>query len=316
VIDKPASVDPQPPAPAPVAAPRDAAPAPDATPVDSVGDARWSDTLGFYRQAESRQADTGAGTPPSRAPRVKDATLNVSHLRIGIGRSVLNPVVDGRSNDTTGISVLDIPADIRFEWRQVGGLLSAWLGFETGYMVGERKIEDPSGVETQSTLGLSGLRAGARFGLDVNPVEYIGVGPLIGARADLYRASLETKGVSSTKKAEFSPDLGYSYGLHARLRTKARPGAPALLYADPSLFWKKGEFETAQYLSLDLGVRVGDVYFSGWYERRVGSTGRFTVDVSGSSRADATTLSEAYAASMPAEQRLGVGIAILMAGVQ
>jgi hypothetical protein len=297
-------------------APAPTAPTPDAAPIDSVGDARWSDTLGFYRQSGSPEADTGAETRAPQAPRVKDATLNVSHLRIGIGRSVLNPVVDSRSNDATGINVLDVPADLRFEWRQVGGLLSTWLGFETGFMVGERKIEDPSGVATQSTLGLSGLRLGARFGLDANPVEYIGVGPLIGARADLYRASLETKGAPAAKKAEFSPDLGYSYGLHARVRTKARPGAPALLYADPALFWKKGEFETAQYVSLDLGVRVGDVYFAGWYEARVGATGRFTVDLSGSTRADATTLSEAYAASMPAEQRFGVGIAILMAGVQ
>jgi len=320
--------------PAAVAAPPDETPAtsppptvaaaPEPVPIDRLGDAEWSTTLGFLAPGEP-PADTAGAGGGARVPAVRAMTLNTGWFEFGGGQLQLNPINNGNSDSSLGFALLDIAFAFRFEWRNEASLFAPWFTFGGATMFGDREIQDPQLAlpsDTTATLGVVGFRGETRFGVDLHPAQFVGIGPVIGGHFETYSASIaaeSTSGSTPTVPDEWSDstmqaELGLVYGVHARFRTRARPGAPAVFFADPAFTWKQGEFQTGQYASLQLGVRAGSMYFLGWYERRLDASGSFTFSNDSAISADTHTLSEDYAASSPIEQRLGVGMAVVMYG--
>jgi hypothetical protein len=286
-------------------------------PLNEIGDARWSDNLGFLRPG-APPADTGVTEGVSKAPPVKTMTLNLATLRFGIGRARVNATNDGMTADDTAFYTIDAPIDFRYEWRKPDSLFAPWFDCGAAMLGGERTLVDGSGMDTAYSMSLLGLRFQGRVGLDVHPFEYIGAGPFAGAHIDFYDATLKeetTYGASSDiPDAGFVPDAGPLFGLHARFRTKARPGQPSAFYFDPAYTWRLGSFQNARYVSAEAGVRTGAVYLIGWYEQRVGSSGHFTYSLDDSGRNDANNLSEAFAASMPIDRRFGLALSVIVSG--
>jgi hypothetical protein len=304
--------------------PPTAAAAPEPVPIDRLGDAEWSTSLGFLAPGEP-PADTAGASGGARVPSVRAMTLNSGWFEFGGGQVQLNPTNNGNTDSSLGFALLDIAFALRFEWRNEASLFAPWFTFGGATMFGDREIQDPRLAlpsDTTATLGVVGFRGETRFGIDLHPAQFVGIGPVIGGHIETYSASVtaeSTSGSTPTVPDEWSDstmqaELGLVYGLHARFRTRARPGAPAVFFADPAFTWKQGEFQTGQYASLQLGVRAGSIYFLGWYERRLDASGSFTFSNDSATPADTHTLSEDYAASSPIEQRLGVGMAVVMYG--
>jgi hypothetical protein len=131
----------------------------------------------------------------------------------------------------------------------------------------------------------------------------------VGYRLEMYSVKFQAE--SSYNSSGTALHNGLQYGLHARLRTKAKPKAPSLFFADARYEWRSGEYQTANYAMLQVGLRAGIVYFTGWYETRLGSSGEFTpADVIDSGGDANQSLANASAASFPIEQRLGGGLLI------
>lgn len=282
-------------------------------PLTAIGDARWADNLGFM-QPGAPPADSGVTSGTVAAPRVGSLSLDVSMMRLGFGSSRLNATNDGVTADETAFSVMNFTLDQRIEWRKPGALLGPWLDFGMGVLHGSRTLEQ-GGYETSLSMSMTALQVHGRFGVDAIPIEYVGVGPFAGAFLDFYDATLKNDDASSSFEptdSGFAPDVGPVFGLHARLRTKARPGQPSRFYVDPALTWRLGRYNNARYASVETGVRAGSsVYLVGWYEQRLGASGHFSQGPDGSD-ADATNLSEAFAASMPVDRRVGLAIAFVL----
>lgn len=274
-----------------------------------VGNARWADNVGFV-QPGAPPGDSGVTSNVATAPRVGSLDLDVSLTRIGFGRSRLNATNDGVTVDETAFYVTEVTLVQRFEWRKPGALFAPWLDFGMGFLHGSRTLEQ-AGVETDLSLSMTVLQWHGRFGMDVVPLEYVGVGPFAGVFLDAYAAKLTGENLPSDAYFEdgIAADLGPVFGLHARLRTKARPGQPSRFYVDPALTWKLGRFINARYASVETGVRASSsVYVIGAYQQRLGASGHFSLAPDGSD-ADVTGVSAAYAASMPVDRRFGLAIA-------
>jgi hypothetical protein len=295
------------------AAPGSADPArPQAEPIEQLGDARWSEGLGFVQPAPAAQepakdqaSDGGLFTVPA----VGEVGLNAAEFRIGIGSMTLNPTNDdGRTADDTAMTVLDIPMDLRLEFRHLQSFIAPWLDAGVALHVGERN-ETVGSTETGRVMGVGGFRLRGRFGIDLHPAPMFGGGPFVGYGRDFYDASVKASESSVEPESDLESDGGLLYGLHARFRTKETPTERARFYADGAFTFRNAEHITGQYLSLELGLRAGDVYFLAWLDRRMGASGSFSFN---SPTADATSLSQAVAKSMPIEQRLGLGLSLLM----
>jgi hypothetical protein len=304
-ISPAAEVDPN----APSAAPADAS-RPAAQPIDRLGEARWSDGVGFVQAAPEKQDATKdqSGTGGFTVPKIGGIGLDRVEFRTGIGSMSLNPTNDeGRTADGTAVTVLEIPAQLRLDFRTAGSLLAPWLDAGLGLHFGS-KTESVAGTTTDRVMSVSGLRLRGRLGLDLQPLPMLGAGAFGGYGRDFFDASLESTGATSTE-SDLESDGGLLYGLHARFRTLETPQEPARFYADAAFTFRNGEHTSARYLELESGVRLGSVYFLGWFEKRVSASGSFTF---GGSSTDATTLSQAIALSMPIEQRLGLGISVIL----
>lgn len=83
-----------------------------------------------------------------------------------------------------------------------------------------------------------------------------------------------------------------------------------MFFADARYEWRKGEYQTANYAMLQAGVRAGIVYFTGWYETRLGSSGSFSLSDFSDATDQNSLIASATAASFPIEQRLGGGLMI------
>ncbi len=299
-------------APIPVTPPPPPEPPP-AKDIQQLGDARWSDGIGFVQPApagDSPGKDEAGSAGGFKIPAVADVTLNAFELRAGLGMVSLNPTNDdGRTADDTAMTLLELPLDMRAEFRHASSLIAPWFDASYAFLTGKR-TEEVGGSESGRVMNITGFRFRGRLGIDVHPAPAFGVGPLIGYGHDMYKAGIEVESsTSSGKSAEFESDGGLLYGAHARFRTKETAGERARFYADSAFTWRKNTYITGQYASLELGLRAGNAYFLGWAERRLGASGSFSFV--GSDR-DVTSRSQAIANSMPVEQRLGLGICLLM----
>jgi hypothetical protein len=252
-----------------------------------------------------------AGSSGSFAiPAIAGVRLDAVELRAGIGMLSLNPTNDdGRTADDTAMTLLDVPLDMRAEFRHASSLLAPWFDLHFALHTGERN-EEIGGSESGRVMGVGGFRTRGRFGIDVHPAPALGAGPLVGYGREFYEASVEVEGSSAAApETELESDGGLIYGVHARVRTKETAEERARFYADGTFTVRNGTYVTGQYLSLELGLRAGGAYFLGWGERRVGASGSFSF---AGADPDVSSLSQAVANSMPVEQRLGVGFALLM----
>jgi hypothetical protein len=239
---------------------------PAATPVESVGAARWTG-VGFVQSGEAQKGDdaTGGGV---KVPGVANLdSLTVGAVRFGASKAKFNPINDGRTDDETAFTMVNIDFGVGAEFRNVDQLVIPWLDFDMGVAFGNRK-EELNGQETDRVFKVVDQRVSGLFGIDLGPIEYLSAGPFVGYRLDLFTVSFQSD--SSTDQAEVVAHHGLQYGLHARLRTKAKPKAPAVFFADARYEWRKGEYQTATYTTLQVGLRAGIVYFTGWYEQRQG----------------------------------------------
>lgn len=305
----------------PAAAPPPAPPAPvspatdvpagdtEVRPLTAIGNARWADNVGFL-QPGAPPTDSGTTSNVATAPRVGSLDLDLSMTSIGVGRSRLNATNDGVTADETAFYVTHLTLDQRLEWRNRGALFGPWLDFGVGLMHGSRTLEQ-MGVDTEISMSMTVVQLHGRFGLDVIPIEYVGVGPFAGLFLDSYAAKVA--GEEFADDAYFNDDIGVDlgpvFGLHARLRTKARPDEPSRFYVDPALTLKRGRFNTAPYASVETGVRAGSsLYLVGSYQQRLSASGHFSVSAE-DTEADVTGVSAAYAASMPVDRRFGLSVA-------
>ncbi len=280
---------------------------PAAAPVESVGAARWT-AIGFVQPGEPAAGAGSTNGAGVKVPGIANLdSLSVVALRVGASRATFNPINDDRTVDETAFSMVDFDFGVNAEIRNVGQLLVPWFDLDVGLLFGKRK-EEVAGKESGRVFKVFANRFSGLFGLDVAPVEFVSAGPFVGYRGELYSVSLQPEDSSDPSGTGFHH--GLEYGLHARVRTQAKPKAPSLFFADARYEWRKGEYQTATYATLQAGVRAGIVYFTGWYETRLGSTGSFKA----SDFSDATTPNEVFAsataASFPIEQRVGGGLLI------
>lgn len=298
----PPPVEPPPPPPPPPAI------RPAATPVDSVGGARWTG-MGFVQPGQEQKSSDAASSNGVSVPAIVDVgKLNVVSMRLGLSKATFNPINDDRTDDETAFSMLDADLGVAAEFRNVGQLLVPWFDFDFGFAFGNRK-EEAGGATTSRTFKVFTQRVSGMFGMDLGPVEYFSAGPYVGYRLEMYSVSFDAD--SSTSTAKTGIHHGLQYGLHARVRTRAKAKEPSRLFGDFRYEFRAGEYQTATYAVLQAGVRAGIVYFTGWYEKRLGSSGGFTPsDVADSGGNTNATLANATAASSPIEQRLGGGILI------
>jgi hypothetical protein len=196
---------------------------------------------------------------------------------------------------------------VNAEFRNVGQLVVPWFDIDTGILFGSRK-EELAGKETGRVFKAFATRASGLFGVDFAPIEFVSAGPFVGYRAELYSISLQNE--ESTESAGSATHTGLQYGLHAKLRTRAKPKEPSRFIADARYEWRKGEYQTATYASLQAGVRAGNVYFTAWYEKRLGSSGEFKPGDVAEPGDPNKSLANATAASFPIEQRFGGGLLV------
>lgn len=297
----PAEPEPPPPPPPPPPAVR-----PAATPVEGVGAARWTG-VGFVQPGEAGADAGAAGSSGVKVPGVANLdSLSLVWLRFGASKATFNPINDDRTDDDTAFGMIDVGLGVGAEFRNVGQLLIPWFDIDIGFLTGSRK-EEFNGQETGNVFKVFSNRMSGLFGIDLGPVDLVSAGPFVGYRMELYSVSFQPESSYDASEAAFH--TGLQYGLHARLRTKAKPKEPSTFFADARYEWRAGEYQTANYATLQVGLRAGVVYFTGWYETRLGSSGEFTPsDVVGTTTNE--SFANASAASFPIEQRLGGGLMI------
>ena len=311
---EPKKEEPPPPAEAPPPPPAEPPPPPPpppvkpaAAPVETVGTARFTG-VGFVQPGETPPGAGGAAAGGVQVPGIANLdSLTVLGLRLGASRATFNPINDDQTNDDTAFSLVDFDFGVNAEFRNVGQLLVPWFDVDLGFLFGKRR-EELAGKETGRVFKVFANRISGLFGLDLAGGDFISGGPFVGYRAEMYSVSLQTEESLDTSGAAFHH--GLQYGLHARVRTRAKPKEPSVFFADARYEWRKGEYQTANYAMLQAGVRAGIVYFTGWYETRLGSSGSFSLsDFSDATDAN-SLLASATAASFPIEQRLGGGLMI------
>lgn len=304
--EEPAPPPPPPPTAAPPPPPPPPAVRPAATPVESVGAARWTG-VGFVQPGEAPKAAEAAGGGGVSVPGVANLdSLSVVALRVGASKATFNPINDDRTDDDTAFGMFDFDFGVNAEFRNAGQLLIPWFDFDMGLAFGSRE-EEVSGSQEPRVFKVFTNRFSGLFGLDFALADFVSAGPMVGYRLEMYSVSFQT--ASSYESSGTALHNGLQYGLHARLRTKAKPKEPSVFFADARYEWRSGEYQTANYAMLQVGLRAGIVYFTGWYETRLGSSGSFKPsDVTDPELNKA--LANASAASFPIEQRLGGGLLI------
>jgi hypothetical protein len=298
--DPPQAAEPEPVVPPPPPLP---AQPPPVEPVEQVGDAKWSPMLGFVQPGEPappvRDEASGGGVS---VPDTVDLGLSGVGVFAAGGVTKLNPINDGITDDETAMNVLEVGLILRAEFRTQTSLIAPWFDVGGWIAGGEREETEPA--STELVMRVLGLRTQGRFGIDLQPAAFFAAGPLAGYRLDAYEANLERiEEPSNTAITDNSleSDSGILYGLHARLRTKETAASPPLLFLDPALTWRTGEHVSGTYGSIEIGLRGGSFVFSGFFERRLSASGKFGAS-------DVSDLSQAFAKSMPIEQRLGISL--------
>jgi len=293
-----------PPAPAPAAPPPE--PLPEAKPVDNAGGARWTG-IGFVQQGEAtpgQQSAAGGAGALEVPPAMGALGMNRGYFMFGLGRARFNPINDGTTDDDTAFSLLDLNLRLGFEFRNLGSLLAPWFDLGPNLMFGSREETNPStGSTTGRKFSVFSMQWHGRFGMDFAPIDLFSGGPYVGYRFELWSVKLASDSCVSCS-SESGIMHGLMYGLHARFRTRAKPGEAERFYVDGVYGWRKGEYQTTSHLELEAAVRAGPIFFLGWYETRLGSSGRFEPG-------DVSDIGEATAASMPIDQRLGLGMAAI-----
>lgn len=315
-----AELPPQPPRPPPPAPPA-AEPLPDAKPVDRAGDARWTG-VGFVQAGEAAPADPATASAGVKVPSTLGALgMNRGHFLFGMGVARFNPINDDVTDDDTAFNMANPSLRVGYEWRNLGSLLAPWFDASMGMAFGSRKHVPPGTTASDPfEFSVFALLMGGRFGIDLAPIDLLSAGPYAGYRFELINVKWAREADSPTA---CSADAGYTgpgetcsginhgleYGLHARFRTRAPPGEAERFYLDAIYGWRKGEFQTTSNIELEAGIRAGEIFFVGWYQKRLGSSGRFEpADVQGD---NGFHVGKAAAASMPVDQRLGGGIALI-----
>jgi hypothetical protein len=115
---------------------------------------------------------------------------------------------------------------------------------------------------------------------------------------------------SGSSTAQSGTQNGLQYGAHLRLRSKARAKKPSTVLFDARYEWRKGKYQTATYAVAQVAIRTGNIYFTGWYEKRLGSTGSFEPGDISNDPTHGVNWGEASAAAMPIAERLGGGIMV------
>ncbi len=266
-----------------------------------AGDARWTG-IGFVRQGTPAAGEAPEGTGGIEVPSALGALgMNRGHFLMGIGQASFNPINDGTTDDDTAFNLLDLKLRLGWEFRNLGSLLAPWFDVGPNVLLGSREETDPMGNDTGRTFRVFGMQFQGRFGMDLAVIQMFSGGPFVGYQVALYDVKLADEDCTSCS-GEAGTTGGLRYGLHARFRTRANPGEAERLYVDGVLAWQSGEFQTTNHVELELGLRAGSIFFVGWYEKRLGSSGQID-------RGEIGDIGELTAATMPIDQRMGVGIA-------
>jgi len=290
---------------APPVAPPPPEPLPEARPVDHAGEARWTG-IGFVQKGEAvpAQGAQPAGAGALEVPSAMGALgMNRGYFLFGLGQARFNPINDDVTDDDTAFNLLDLNLRLGFEFRNLGSLLAPWFDLGPNIMFGSRKETGPTGTETGRKFNVFSMQWHGRFGMDLAPIDIVSAGPFIGYRMELYSVKLADDNCT-TCSSEGGLTHGLMYGLHARVRTRAKPGEAERFYLDGMYGWRKGKDQTTSHVELEAAVRAGPIFFVGWYEKRMGSSGQIDV-------ADAEDIGDLAAASMPIDQRLGLGMAAI-----
>lgn len=307
-------------APSPTPSVPDPVPPPVEVPIESLqslGDARWTE-IGFVRTGEAPAAPAGSvdslGSPlalrPVSALRLDDVAV---HLRGGWVDYV--PINDGKTDDATDLGGLWVGLSVRPEWRSITSPVGVWLDF--GMAITPRvkgAMQMPSSDNAFPTPmhgSLLHLGVGGQGGIDLVPIGFLSVGPLIGYHGDLYGFKLDDEmSVKSASSGGSDPffDHGLDYGGHLRLRTAEKVGRPSVLFADAAMFHRKGRFLTGTYQRFEAGLQPGgDFSLLLFYQVRTGASGYVGLK-------DIKDPADALGSMMPVERVMGVGLGGLIPG--
>lgn len=256
-------------------------------PLQTLGDAAWKDGVGLVRPGEAPPPvakDKSWGRPITLA-KVPSLRFDEFEFQLQAGKIRYNPINDGKTDASgaTDLSGILLELRLRPEWRSAASPIAAWFEIHLGMMPrASGPIQLPNTVPMKPIdAHLTHLEFGGRFGLDVVPITFVGFGPFIGYRGDVFLVSLDDgdslrKTGSNTGYSAI--DHGMDYGGHLRLRTQDHTDEPALLYADASMFRRRGSVLTGTYQRLELGVRPGALTVLGlWYQRRSSASGYVSV---------------------------------------
>lgn len=252
-------------------------------PLQSLGEASWKNGVGLIRNGEAPpppSADQSWGAPIAlRAP--GSLRFDQLELQLRAGSITYNPINDGKTDagGATDLSGILLELSVRPEWRAATSPVAIWLNVRVGLM--PRKsgtLQLPNRGAQPMDVHMTNLRFGGDLGLDAVPMPFVGLGPFIGYRGDLFGLNVDdTDAVSkaSTGDTGFDAfDHGLEYGGHVRLRTLDRVDRPAVLYGDAAWFHRRGRILTGVYQRFEVGVRPGADFALGlWYERRSSASG-------------------------------------------
>lgn len=302
-------------------APEPAAPTPSLTtevpsePLQTLGDARWTE-IGLVRTGEPPSEPDEAGSvgaplaiqPPSSL-RLDEVAI---HLRGGWVDYV--PINDGETDDTTDLGGIWLGLSVRPEWRSVTSLLGVWLDF--GLSVTPR-VKGAFQMPSSNTAALAPMHGSlthlalsGQGGIDLVPVGFVSVGPLVGYRGDLYIVKLDDDmSVKSSSAGGADPflDHGFEVGGHVRVRTAQRIGSPSLIYADAAMFHRKGRFLTGSYQRFEVGFQPDGFSLVLSYQVRAGASGYVGL-------ADVQDPADALGSMMPAERVIGIAVGGVVPG--
>jgi hypothetical protein len=282
-------------------------------PLQNLGDARWTE-IGLIRANQPPAAPDDAvslGAPlaiqPPSSLRLDEVAV---HLRAGWVDYA--PINDDETDEATDLGGVWFGLSVRPEWRSVTSLVGVWLDFGlsvTPRVKGALQMPSSDAVPWTPMHGsLTHLALSGQGGIDLVPVGFVSLGPLIGYRGDLYIVKLDDDmSVKSSSAGGSDPffDHGIEYGGHVRVRTAQRMGIPPILYGDAAMFHRKGRFLTGSYQRFEVGFQPGnDFSLVLSYQVRTGASGYVGL-------ADVGDPADALGSMMPVERMIGIGVGVV-----
>ncbi len=208
-------------------------------PLESLGGARYVGGFGFLLPSSSSDPappEGAAAEPPLIAPPSK--SLGRADWQLGLDVSYVH------WTDPTGNAAFDLGAAavgvwLRPEFRAIGRWVTPWVDVRANAAMA---VGAPM---TATDYGGSG-----HLGIDVQPLNFFGIGPFAGYRIDYFTVSQQ----GGSSQSWNSTDSGLDLGLHARLRTLEAPDRRSLFYVDAEIFSRAGAVMTGLYQRSELGL--------------------------------------------------------------